>query len=161
MTTVAFKDGVMASDSRSVSEAVGICAPCKKIYTVLVGKKKKPYLVGFAGHNSSCMMFLEWFKSRDEALRTRILTHCGNDKGFHAMIWDGKKLYDADELCVVEVVDDEYYAIGSGAAHAITAMDCGKSAVEAVRFAIKRDINTGGRVVAVRLNDDDDKTKLP
>jgi hypothetical protein len=97
------------------------------------------------------MMFLELFKTRDETLRGRILAHCGNDKGFHAMIWDGKKLSDADELCVIEAVDDEYYAIGSGAAHAITAMDCGKNAMQAVRYAARRDINTGGRIVTARL----------
>ena len=151
MTTVAFKDGVMASDSRAVSEAIGITAPCKKIYSVAIGKNRKPHLIGFSGHNSSCMMFLEWFKTRDETLRGRILTHCGNDKGFHAMIWDGKKLSDADELCVVETVDDEYYAIGSGATHAITAMDCGKNAMQAVRYAARRDIYTGGRIVTARL----------
>lgn len=150
MTTIAFKDGVMASDSRGVSVAIGITASCKKIYTILVGKRKKPHLVGFAGDASSSMMFLEWFRTRDD-LRTRILTHCGGDRGFHALIWDGKRLFDADELCMVEEVNDEYYAVGSGACHAITALDCGKSAVEAVRMAMKRDMNTGGRVVAVRI----------
>jgi ATP-dependent protease HslVU (ClpYQ) peptidase subunit len=141
----------MASDSRAVSCAFGITAPCKKIYTILVGKRKKPHVIGFAGQATSAMMFLEWFKSRDEALRTRILTHCGGDRSFHALIWDGKKLFDADEMCVVEEVDGDYYAIGSGACHAITAMDCGKGAVDAVRMAMKRDMNTGGRVVAVRI----------
>lgn len=37
-------------------------------------------------------------------------------------------------------------AIGSGAAHALTAMDMGASAADAVRAAIKRDIYTGGKV---------------
>lgn len=37
-------------------------------------------------------------------------------------------------------------AIGSGMAYALTAMDCGKSAVEAVKYAAKRDIFTGGSI---------------
>lgn len=35
-------------------------------------------------------------------------------------------------------------ATGSGGDHAITAMDCGKSAVDAVKLAAKRDSCTGG-----------------
>ena len=37
-------------------------------------------------------------------------------------------------------------ATGSGMDHAITAMDCGLSAKDAVRMAIKRDAGSGGRV---------------
>ena len=36
------------------------------------------------------------------------------------------------------------YAIGSGADHAITAMDMGASAIGAVEMAAKRDTGTGG-----------------
>jgi hypothetical protein len=37
-------------------------------------------------------------------------------------------------------------AIGTGTDHAITAMDCGLSAREAVKMAMKRDTGTGGRI---------------
>lgn len=42
-------------------------------------------------------------------------------------------------------------AIGSGSAHAITAMDIGKTAIEAVEYAILRDSSTGGKVNHVRV----------
>ena len=43
------------------------------------------------------------------------------------------------------------YAIGSGADHAFTAMDCGCSAKEAVQMAVKRDTCTGGRIRSFKL----------
>lgn len=52
--------------------------------------------------------------------------------------WEDKK-FKMNELI-------DYDATGSGGDHAITAMDCGKSAVDAVRMAIKRDSHTGGEI---------------
>lgn len=42
-------------------------------------------------------------------------------------------------------------AYGSGADHALTAMDCGLSAKEAVKMAAKRDVNTGGKIRTYKL----------
>ncbi|PMS91934.1 proteasome subunit beta [Vibrio parahaemolyticus] len=46
---------------------------------------------------------------------------------------------------------DHDYAIGSGADHAITAMDVGLSAEDAVKMAIKRNLRTGGEVRTITL----------
>ena len=46
---------------------------------------------------------------------------------------------------------EKYAAVGSGAVFAIAAMDCGKSAVEAIRIAKKRDVNTGGRIRTIKV----------
>ena len=40
---------------------------------------------------------------------------------------------------------------GSGQDHAITALDCGKTAVEAVKLAIKRDNCSGGKVRTFKI----------
>jgi hypothetical protein len=47
--------------------------------------------------------------------------------------------------------DPGYYATGSGSPYAFAAMDAGASAKDAVRIAIKRDANSGGRVQSLRL----------
>jgi ATP-dependent protease HslVU (ClpYQ) peptidase subunit len=47
--------------------------------------------------------------------------------------------------------DTGYYATGSGSPYAFAAMDAGASAKDAVRIAIKRDANSGGRVQSLRL----------
>ena len=48
-------------------------------------------------------------------------------------------------------ISGKYYAIGSGAICALSAMDAGASAIEAVRIGIKRDVFSGGKVMSVRL----------
>lgn len=156
MTTIAFKDGVMAADSRTVEAGIGI-TNSQKIFRVRV--KRSEHLVSGCGWHPALLMFVEWYKTRDRDLAARINTQCVGEKAFEAFVWTGKKLYSCDESLMLDEVTEAYYALGSGAPHAITAMDCGKSAADAVRLAAKRDMHTGGRVVAVRLTDD--KTKLP
>lgn len=42
-------------------------------------------------------------------------------------------------------------AIGSGCEHAITAIDCGLTAAQAVKMAAKRDMHTGGKIRSQKL----------
>ncbi len=155
MTTVAFRDGTMAADSLANDDNVG-AVKVQKIYRKKI--KGKEYIFGIAGYLEAGQMFIEWFSTRDQSLMDR-LTKLTEDDSFDVLIWNGKKLMIADQLMRLTEINDEYFAIGSGAPHAITAMDCGRSARQAVQMAMKRDINTGGRVVTMRLSSD--KTKLP
>ena len=43
------------------------------------------------------------------------------------------------------------YATGSGQHHALTAMDMGATAKEAVKMAIMRDTNSGGRIRTYKI----------
>lgn len=147
MTTVAFKDGVMAADSRGLDGSVGIVRIQKLFRKKIKGKE---YLFGVAGYWEAGLMFVDWFKTRDAALQDRLMKLHG-DSDFDVIIWDGKRLVCADSFMRLTECTEEYYAIGSGAPHAITAMDCGKSARQAVQLAMKRDSSTGGRVVSLRL----------
>ncbi len=54
-------------------------------------------------------------------------------------------LIDTDGRCIYDPIN-ENAAMGSGAHFALAAMDHGKSAKEAVKYAITRDIFSGGRV---------------
>ena len=49
---------------------------------------------------------------------------------------------------------DHQYAIGSGSNNAITAMDMGATAAEAVEMAKKRDTGTGGLVRTLVIRDE-------
>jgi len=49
---------------------------------------------------------------------------------------------------------DRTTAYGSGMGFALTALDCGCSAVEAVQKAALRDVNTGGKIRSVELGND-------
>ena len=57
---------------------------------------------------------------------------------------------DDDGEILSELVD-ENHAKGSGAQFALSAMDFGKSAKEAVQYAMTRDIYTGGKVKVIKV----------
>lgn len=137
----------MAGDSRGNDHGVGIVR-IQKVFRKKI--KGREYLFGVAGYWEASLMFIDWFASRENSLQERLSKLHGDDS-FDVIIWDGKKLMCADAFMRLTECTEDYYAIGSGAAHAITAMDCGKSARQAVQMAMKRDINTGGRVVTARL----------
>ena len=67
---------------------------------------------------------------------------------FDAIIVDGNEVYmvTSCEGGYQKFIADFPIAIGSGEKHAITALDMGASASEAVKMAIKRDTNSGGKV---------------
>ena len=54
-------------------------------------------------------------------------------------------------MIAIKYNTSEHYAFGSGDLHAITAMDMGASAKEAVKMAIKRDVYTGGKVRTIKV----------
>ena len=63
-------------------------------------------------------------------------------------------LFGADketEFWVQKLDMNKHYACGSGKDHALTAMDMGATAKEAIKMAIKRDVNTGGKVREVKI----------
>lgn len=147
MTTVAFRDGVMASDSRYSETTVGVTRG-PKLFRRKVGKRE--VLIGISGADTfAAMLFIDWYCAPSESAH-RVLTALDGD-AFDILIWDGKRLMEANPCCRPCELDEPYYAIGSGAVHAITAMDCGKSAAQAVQMAAKRDCATGGRIVTMRL----------
>lgn len=146
MTTVAFKDGVMASDSRYSETAVGVTRG-PKIFRKKVGKKE--VLIGISGDVFAAMLFVDWYGTNNTDLH-KTLTGMVDD-GFTALVWDGKRLLEANRYCRPTEVDEAYYAIGSGGVHAMTAMDCGKTAAQAVVMAIKRDQYSGGRIISMTL----------
>lgn len=148
MTTVAFRDGVLAGDSRYSETTVGATRG-PKLFRKKVGKRD--VLLGIAGGDIfAAMLFIDWYGTTNDSLYKTITALDGD--AFDILIWDGKKLFEANSCCRPCEIEEPYYAIGSGAVHAITAMDCGKSAAQAVQMAMKRDPATGGRIVTMTLD---------
>jgi len=57
---------------------------------------------------------------------------------------------DDDRCCYTELTYN--YTLGSGERFATGAMDHGKSASQAVKYAMTRDSNTGGKVLVYNLS---------
>lgn len=145
MTTIVYRDGVMAGDGRETmqndedSSWFKLRDDCVKVF-----KLKSGHLFG-AAHGSedidrlhaALVKNLPPPKLEDVAglmvdKQRKILLYEGN-------IWQHIKM--------------PYYAVGSGSIIAFAAMDMGATAIEAVKVAIKRDIWSGGKITSVRMTE--------
>lgn len=141
MTTIAYKDGVIAYDSRQTRGGAIVSDDCLK-HEVVDG-------VSFFLTGAVC----------DE--RALIAAYFGTPSpapvecsGYAV---DGGKLMlvghdDKTGVWKQELDPSNPDAIGSGSAYALAAMDMGASAVDAVRAAMKRDIYTGGLIRTATIN---------
>ena len=140
MTTIAYKDGVFAYDSRRCSGSTIVddefnkCLEANNVMFFITGAvcDAKKLIAGYFG----------------EAVEG--IVECAAlvfDSGTVALIgWNQDSGVWVDALPIMKP-----YCIGSGADHAWTALDMGASAVQAVEMAMKRDVSTGGRVRTFKI----------
>lgn len=152
MTTIAYRDGILAADSWATfnTEAGGSRRHlCTKLYRkrITEGKKTFDVVLGTAGESTPALLFVDWYGSGKPI--PEMLIHHGGD--FSVLILTPKGLFEADMMCRPDLILEPFYAVGSGAKAALAAMHCGKSAIEAVRIAAKLDPYTGGRIYSESL----------
>ncbi len=156
MTTIAFKDGVIAADSRVTYETEGGGSTkhiCTKLFrrTIKTGKKKPvDVIIATAGQSSPGMVFVDWF-SQSGGIGPTPEVFIGNDADFACLILTPHGLFEADRFCRPELILDSFYAVGSGRKEALAIMHYGGSARDAVRIAAKIDPYTGGRITTMTL----------
>lgn len=152
MTTIAFRDGIIAADSRETweSDAGGASmGTCEKLFVKRVGRRD--VVIGTAGGSYAGMVFVDWFGSGGAI--PEILSHLDLAEDFDALVIDRGEAYTANHLCRLVKTTDRFVALGSGRKAALAAMYCGKSAKDAVAIAAKVDPYTGGRIVSIALDD--------
>lgn len=144
MTTIAYKNGVIAYDTRQtrgdriVSDSSSKCEKVNDVLFFLSGAvcDEKALIAAYFGMPSSAPVECSGYVV--DGGRLMLVGH--DDK---TGIWK----QDLDP--------SNPDAIGSGAPYALVAMDMGATAAEAVRAAMKRDIYTGGKVRAVKIGEPD------
>jgi 20S proteasome alpha/beta subunit len=142
MTTIAYKDGVIAYDSRQtrndriVSDSAPKCQVVDRVSFFLSGCvcDEKALIAAYFGTPSPSPVECSGY------------------------VVDGGKLMmvghdDKTGIWKQDLEPSNPDAIGSGAAYALAAMDMGASAEDAVRAAMKRDIYTGGTIRAVIIDE--------
>lgn len=138
MTTIAYKDGIVAYDSRAVKGDIIIDDEFDKC------EEFNNHYFFYSGDPCDLEMFINAFF--DVERNMDVIPNCEvivvDDKG---NVWNCS-VNDENILWKFKVKEDKIMAIGSGISHALTAMDCGCSAEEAVKMAAKRDVNTGGEI---------------
>jgi len=138
MTTIAFKDGLIAYDSRCTQDQTIVDDNHNKKVTV-----EKVHFF-FSGALSDYNDFIESYFGKKPEYKLS----CS------AFVCDKGKVYKCgvdNEIMFWKVLIEVPASIGSGQDHAITAMDMGADAKTAVKMAIKRDSGSGGRVRVFKL----------
>lgn len=132
MTTIAYKDGVIAYDSRRTCDG--------RIVTDSADKKRERegHVFFGCGSTSDILSLIDAFfgakiKGECDAQVIVVSEGCVTE-----IMWSEGRLF--------KYPVDHEYAIGSGSDNAITAMDMGATAAEAVEMAKRRDTATGGTV---------------
>jgi 20S proteasome alpha/beta subunit len=149
MTTIAYKDGVIAFDSRITNSGIIINDNAKKYY--MEGGKTFFY----SGAESDIDRLIDGY------LHGLIKLEHGVDG--NAIVIDTSGLYfvgvtEDFELWSNSVDAEIPFAIGSGRDFALAFMDAGMSAVDAVKMTAKRDIYTGGAIRSYELKSGHIKT---
>lgn len=139
MTTIAYRDGVLAADSQSNSGR-GLIVPgsAKKVHAIADGR-----LVAFSGAFAEGVAFV---RALEKGLTELPVL---NETTVLIVQMDGSLILHEGETWHEQ--DGEFYAMGTGAAAALGAMHAGADAVKAVEAACKVDPNSGGRVHAFRI----------
>jgi len=135
MTTIACKDGVIAYDSR-ITAGTTITDDDYNKHTQHGGVDF--FLTGCIAD------FEKFYAAYDGEPINSDIRVCG----FAVVCGDlWQVAYNQDDkFWKIKLSHKKVYAAGSGASHALTAMDMGASAADAVRMAIKRDNGSGGKV---------------
>lgn len=140
MTTIAFRDGIVAYDSR--------CCSGGKVYSDTFNKHRRRgrvhfFFTGMTGDIEALMDLYMGEKAKPVSACSALVWD-GRTGVLCSIGWDGRYFTNEESL-------DEYCAFGTGEDHALTAMDCGLSAADAVRMAAKRDTGTGGRIRTYKI----------
>lgn len=141
MTTVAFRDGILAFDSR-VSDYDAHVGWCNK------GRMTKTLIMAACGLTDDIEAAMDWiektggkisakseFDLHEREVECEILTVDKEGK----VTFYGTRLYPT-------TMDAPYFAIGSGSPYALGAMANGATAKQAVEAAIKHDLFSGGHI---------------
>lgn len=155
MTTIAYRNGILAADSRYTEESESggdRMFQCRKIFqTLSTMREGYPFKqwVALAGDESG-LLFLRWVR---EGMDANDKPEFSKGDDFSALVvtlhGEVRRADVYGTHCEPEPIMEEYHAIGSGAKCAFIAMDMDASALEAVKRAAVRDPWTGGPFTVV------------
>lgn len=136
MTTIAYRDGMLAADTQTSFSGIR-CADQRKIH------REGRLLTGFSGTSTNYERFRSWVR---DGMSGDFDSRGGNvfilPPSGPAVIW-GDGDYPWRE-------PSEFWALGSGEHLALGAMSAGATAEEAVRIAMRWDNATGGEITVLR-----------
>lgn len=139
MTTIAYRDGVLAADSQVTLGSMRLPGSALKI-----GKTKAGVLYGGAGSVAACGEFFDWVNSPDDGELPE-----GEYSGI--IVLPKGEVMEIENGSFLPKMKQKFIAVGSGAPYALAAMMAGATAQEAVKIATKLDIHSSGPIKTVKL----------
>lgn len=137
MTTVAYRDGVLAADSLCSSEGMVVGSAAK-------AAAYGPLLVGVAGTLGIAQRFMDWLQTGATGQPPAMDGPYDGSATAMVILPDG--LIATFDRYGVDRMKAPFHAIGSGWRLALGAMAAGATAEEAVRIAATMDCYTGGAI---------------
>lgn len=132
MTTIAYKDGCLAADTK-ITFGDARARHETKIIEFAKGK-----FLAYCGACEEALAVIEWLKSKDKRKRKPSIDN------FACVIYSKRELITMEGGLMAKKHNlSECFAIGNGWQWAMAAMDHGATAKEAVEYAATRDIYTG------------------
>ena len=147
MTTIAFKDGIIAADSQE-THGDGRISECKKLYSV------SGTIIGTAGDSYTGLIFIDSFERGARMEDAPDLSHVKSDEDFECIVIEDKdNIYTINRFFQKYPVKmpDGFYALGWGSSYAMAAMEMGADAKKAVQIAVKYDAYTGGKIKTMKV----------
>lgn len=144
MTTIAYRDGLMAGDSGSWRGGVKTAGAVKLAISV------DGDLVGATGASAACYEFLQAVKTQPRHEWPRPIAD-RDGSSFQALIVSLDGAVSVLEQFGEEEITAPYYAIGAGAEIAMGAMYAGADAETAVFAAVEHSSYAAAPVVVIRL----------
>lgn len=140
MTTIAWDGQKLAGDTQG--NCYGMKARAEKVFRLHDGR-----LYGGSGEYQHVLAARDWLNGGDRP-------KFESDDSFAALLVSLDGSCSRLEKCLVEMpVYESFAACGSGMDFATAAMHFGKSAREAVEVACALDVNTGGDVLVLELDE--------
>lgn len=152
MTTLAYKDGILATDTQIVFSDV------LKATTTKIWEPQKGIVLSCAGDHYCEWRAIQFFSDPNWLGREPIDFRDGDFAGF--LFVEGTPYILTGCTAPIPLLDP-YFAIGSGAYFAHAAMGMGATAEESVREAMKYDIHTGGNIVTKIIAPSSDTASTP
>lgn len=132
MTTIAYRDGILAADTQ-VTLGNHIKGVGRKITELQPG-----LVIAVAGDSRDEAKFKRWILAGADPDNPPEFAK----KEFEAFVIKNKEVFICERHPILMPLEQTFYAIGSGWELAIAAMQFGRSAKEAVEFASTLDIHT-------------------
>lgn len=158
MTTIAYRDGIMAAEGKMTLGDMVIKLDTEKVFWV------NNHLVGVCGRARAINTFVTWLQKMTDyhivnqevgELVDLVPPALEDDEGYSALVVTPSRqvlMYEGNTP--IDMGSDVPMSVGSGSCFALAAMKAGATAEEAVKVACELDVYSGGEITVVQLEEE-------